>query len=139
MYGASFDCGVEKTGDNHILKFYLESINNEFLPEQENLSKECMEILLDVVFNPYTEEGKFKQEYVDGEKENLKQITKTFRNDPQVLQDLQELEAALQSNNGIQSKADSVINMHMTDVLRKCTKMNHMEYINLDILKIWIK
>ena len=42
-------------------------------------------------------------------------ITKTFRNDPQVLQDLQELEAALQSNNGIQSKADSVINMHMTD------------------------
>ena len=21
MYGASFDCGVEKTGDNHILKF----------------------------------------------------------------------------------------------------------------------
>ena len=74
MYGASFDCGVEKTGDNHILKFYLESINNEFLPEQENLSKECMEILLDVVFNPYTEGGKFKQEYVDGEKENFKQI-----------------------------------------------------------------
>ena len=74
MYGASFDCGVEKTGDNHIMKFYLESINNEFLPEQENLSKECMEILLDVVFDPYTEEGKFKQEYVDGEKENLKQI-----------------------------------------------------------------
>ena len=35
MYGASFDCGVEKTGDNHIMKFYLESINNEFLPEQE--------------------------------------------------------------------------------------------------------
>ena len=23
MYGASFDCGVEKTGDNHIMKFYL--------------------------------------------------------------------------------------------------------------------
>jgi len=74
MYGASFDCGVEKTGDNHIMKFYLESINNEFLPEQENLSKECLEILLDVVFNPYIEDEKFKQEYVDGEKENLKQI-----------------------------------------------------------------
>ena len=23
MYGASFDCGIEKTGDNHIIKFYL--------------------------------------------------------------------------------------------------------------------
>ena len=74
MYGASFDCGVEKTGDNHIMKFYLESINNEFLPSQENLSKECMEILLDVVFNPYLENEKFKQEYIDGEKENLKQV-----------------------------------------------------------------
>lgn len=74
MYGASFDCGVEKTGDNHVMKFYLESINNEFLPSEENLSKECLEILLDIVFNPYLEDGKFKQEYVDGEKENLKQI-----------------------------------------------------------------
>lgn len=74
MYGASFDCGVEKTGDNHVLKFYLESINNEFLPSEENLSKECLDILIDIIFNPYLENGAFKQEYVDGEKKNLKQI-----------------------------------------------------------------
>ena len=74
MYGASFDCGVEKSGDNHVMKFYLESINNEFLPSEENLSKECMESLLDIVFDPVIEEGKFKEEYVEGEKENLKQI-----------------------------------------------------------------
>ena len=23
MYGASFDCGIDKTGDNHIIKFYF--------------------------------------------------------------------------------------------------------------------
>ena len=74
LYGASFDCGVEKTGDNHIMKFYLESINNEFLPTQENLSKECMEILLDIIFNPYIENNQFNEEYINGEKENLKQI-----------------------------------------------------------------
>ena len=74
MYGASFDCGVEKTGDNHVLKFYLESINNEFLPTEENLSKECMDILLDIVFNPFEENEQFKQEYRECEKENLKQI-----------------------------------------------------------------
>lgn len=74
MYGASFDCGVEKTGDNHILKFYLESINDKFLPTEENLSKECLQILLDIIFNPYIENGQFKEEYVNGEKENLKQI-----------------------------------------------------------------
>ena len=27
MYGAEFDCGLNKTADNHILKFYLESLN----------------------------------------------------------------------------------------------------------------
>lgn len=74
LYGASFDCGVEKTGDNHIMKFYLESINNEYLPVEENLSKEGLDILLDIVFNPYVENNKFKEEYVKGEKENLKQI-----------------------------------------------------------------
>lgn len=74
MYGASFDCGVEKTGDNHVLKFYLESINNDFLPSEENLSKECLDILIDIVFNPFVENEAFKNEYVDGEKENLKQI-----------------------------------------------------------------
>lgn len=74
MYGASFDCGVEKSGDNHVIKFYLESINNEFLPTEENLSKECMDVLLDIVFNPYIEDESFKKEFVEGEKENLKQI-----------------------------------------------------------------
>ena len=35
MYGASFDCGISKTGDNHILKFYLEVINDNFIPQTE--------------------------------------------------------------------------------------------------------
>ena len=39
MYGASFDCGIEKTGDNHVFKFYLESLSDEFLPAKEDLSK----------------------------------------------------------------------------------------------------
>ena len=74
MYGASFDCGVDKAGDNQVLKFYLESINNEYLPEDEDLLKKSIEKLFEIVFNPYIEENGFKNEYVDGEKENLKQI-----------------------------------------------------------------
>ena len=27
MYGAGFDCGIEKSGDYHTIKFYLELIN----------------------------------------------------------------------------------------------------------------
>lgn len=74
MYGASFDCGIEKTGDNHIIKFYLEALNEEFLPEKEELTQKCINILLDIVTNPLVENNGFKKEYVDSEKENLKQI-----------------------------------------------------------------
>lgn len=74
MYGASFNCGIEKTGDNHILKFYLETLSEEFLPEPEELTQKCLSILFDIVFNPVIVNGFFKPEYVEGEKQNLKQI-----------------------------------------------------------------
>lgn len=74
MYGSSFDCGIEKNGDNQTIKFYLESINDEFLPQKEELLKRSFDILFDIAFNPLVENGKFKEEYVQGEKENLKQI-----------------------------------------------------------------
>ena len=74
MYGASFDCGIEKTGNNHVLKFYLECLNDEFIEENENLLQKSLDILLNIVFNPLIENNKFKNEYVLGEKENLKQI-----------------------------------------------------------------
>jgi len=73
MYGAAFDCGIDKTGDNHILKFYLESINDKFLPQtDENMLKQTIEKLLEIVFNPLVENQKFKEEYVEQEKNNVK-------------------------------------------------------------------
>lgn len=76
MYGASFDCGIEKIGDNHVIKFYLESLNNNFIPEnsKQNISKESIDLLLDIILNPYTEGNKFKDEYVEAEKNNIKRL-----------------------------------------------------------------
>ena len=74
MYGASFDCGLDKTGDNHVLKFYIESVNDEFLPhDTEEMLKTSIEKLTEIVFNPILENGKFKEDYVIQEKENIKQ------------------------------------------------------------------
>lgn len=73
MYGATFDCGIEKTGDNQVLKFYLEMVNDEFLETKENLAK-GINLLLDIIFNPLIENGKFNEEYLKTEKENMKQI-----------------------------------------------------------------
>ncbi len=76
MYGTTFDCGIEKIGDNHVIKFYMESINDQFLPQKEDILKKQMKLLFEMVFNPFTENGIFKKEYVDSEKENIKQKIK---------------------------------------------------------------
>lgn len=75
MYGAEFNCGLDKIGKNHVLKFYIESINDEFLPQNgENMLKQSIEILSEIVFNPLTQNGEFNEEYINQEKENVKQI-----------------------------------------------------------------
>ena len=75
MYGATFDCGIDKKGDNQILKFYLESINDEYLPnENENILEKSIKVLFEIIFNPKLEKDHFKTEYINQEKQNLKQI-----------------------------------------------------------------
>ena len=74
MYGAVLDGGIEKNGDNQIIKFYLETLNDKFLPEQENLSQKAVELMLDVVFNPLKENNAFKKEYVDSEKNTIQRL-----------------------------------------------------------------
>ena len=75
MYGATFDNGIDKTGDNQILKFYVETINDNYIPQNgENMLKTIIEKLLEIVFNPLIEDGKFNDEYVRQEKENIKRI-----------------------------------------------------------------
>ncbi len=75
MYGASFDCGLDKTGDNQIIKFYIETVNDKYLPEKsENILKNSIECLLNIIFNPYIENKKFKEEYLEQEKNNIKHL-----------------------------------------------------------------
>ena len=77
MYGASFDCGIDKTGDNHVLKFYIETINDNYIPQKdENMLKTAIEKLLEIIFNPLIESNSFKKEYIEQEKENIKRIIK---------------------------------------------------------------
>lgn len=74
MYGASFDCGIDKMGDNQILKFYIDTIHNEYTFEDENILEKSIQMLLDIVFNPIFKDGKFKSDFLEIEKENLRKV-----------------------------------------------------------------
>lgn len=75
MYGATFDCGIDKKGENQVLKFYLEVINDDYLPkESKSLYQESLKMIFDIIFNPAIDKQGFKKEYIEQEKSNLKQI-----------------------------------------------------------------
>ena len=74
MYGASFNCGIDKTGDNIVLKFYIETISNEFALNSENILKMNIENLLDIVFNPVRKNGLLNEEFLNIEKDNLRKV-----------------------------------------------------------------
>ncbi len=81
MYGAEFNCGIEKLGDTQILKFYIEVLNDNFLPQKENLLEQAINELFDLIFNPILENGGFKKRYIETEKVNLKNIIESKIND----------------------------------------------------------
>ena len=77
LYGTAFECGIDKYGDNQILRFYMDSINDKFALNNEEILKNTMNILLDIICNPLLENGKLKEEYLKLEKENLSKIIKS--------------------------------------------------------------
>ena len=75
MYGCEFDNGIDKMGNNQIYKFYIETVNDEFLPQSEDkMWKKALEMILEIAISPYSENGGFKEEYFEKEKNTLKQI-----------------------------------------------------------------
>jgi len=84
MYGASFDCGIDKNGDNLILKFYIETINDNYLPKENDNINKSIKILLDLICNPLIENNGFKKEYVDLEKKNLELLINAQKDDKNI-------------------------------------------------------
>ena len=77
LYGADFNCGIDKLCNDSVFKFYMESLNDEFLYEKENVLEQSTQMLFDIVFSPITENGMFNEEYFNSEKENLRQIIRS--------------------------------------------------------------
>ncbi|MBE5821635.1 MAG: insulinase family protein [Clostridiales bacterium] len=79
MYGASLDCGLDKAGKNHVLKFYIETAKDEMVGE--NLFEKAIQNISEIILNPYLENGLFKEEYVVQEKKTLEILINDKIND----------------------------------------------------------
>lgn len=77
MYGASLETGTDKTGKNLVIKLYIESIDDNFIPENEKNLEKCIEMLLDITFNPSVVNNGFDEKYVEIEKERQRIVIDT--------------------------------------------------------------
>lgn len=81
LYGAEFNCGIDKLGNDSVLKFYIESLNDNFTYQKENVLEGSINTLFEIIFNPLVKERKFDEEYFRSEKENLRQIIRARKDD----------------------------------------------------------
>lgn len=81
MYGAAFNFSREKVGNFFVMKFYINILENRYLPEDKNLAQEGINLLSDIVFNPLKEDGAFNATYVQQEKENKKKEIESRKDD----------------------------------------------------------
>jgi len=81
LYGASFDCGVTKKGERHIIQFYTEFLSQQYIPDGTDSFTAAFEMLYNIITRPAFEGGHFKEDYLLQEKEVLRMLIKSRVND----------------------------------------------------------
>jgi len=81
LYGASFDCGVTKKGERHIIHFYTEFLSKRYVPDGTDTFAAGLDLLFSIITDPALIGGKFSEEYLEQEKEKLKILIQGRVND----------------------------------------------------------
>jgi predicted Zn-dependent peptidase len=81
LYGASFDCGVTKKGEQQVIQFYIEHVADTYTGKETELFVNSFDLLFEIVTNPILEDGAFRKEYVEQEKVNLRRLIESRIND----------------------------------------------------------
>ncbi len=70
-YGAGIQTMVRKKGEVQDIGFFLDYIDQRFVGPEEDLTEDMCRLMGSFLLDPVTEQGVFRQDYVDGEKVNL--------------------------------------------------------------------
>lgn len=81
LYGASFDCGVTKKGESHIIQFYTEFLSQQYIPDGTDSFAAAFEMLYGIITKPAFVNGQFKEDYLLQEKEILRMLIESRVND----------------------------------------------------------
>ncbi|WP_419884620.1 EF-P 5-aminopentanol modification-associated protein YfmF [Paenibacillus sp. B-A-8] len=81
LYGAGFGFDIYKRGDYQIVQFRMDTINDSFVQNQENLLEQSFAFLGEVLTRPLVEDGSFRPSYVATERETVRKKLESIVND----------------------------------------------------------
>lgn len=81
MYGAVFDCSAAKKGEIQLVHFYMEYVADKYTGEKTKLFDQAFDLITDIINKPLLENGVFKTDYVNQEKDNLRKLIASRVND----------------------------------------------------------
>lgn len=81
LYGASFDCGVSKKGERHLIHFYTEFLSPKYAPDGTDTFAAGLRLLFDIVARPSFSDGIFREDYLVTEKDKLRILIEGRVND----------------------------------------------------------
>ena len=79
LYGSYLHAGASKRGESQVLGFSILSVNEKYLDEK--ILVQCIEFLNEIINNPLVIDGGFNEEYLNIEKEILKDSIMSIIND----------------------------------------------------------
>ncbi|NLO81740.1 MAG: insulinase family protein [Clostridiales bacterium] len=80
LYGALFDVGVQKKGERQILRFSMEVVNDDYVGNR-GLLAQSFYFMNRIINRPVLQEGGFVKDYIEQEKENLRNRIRSLIND----------------------------------------------------------
>jgi len=71
LYGIRIEPIVRKKGEMHCIGFFVDFVDERYLPGGENLLEDATKIACEILLYPATKDGRLLDEYVQSEKSNL--------------------------------------------------------------------
>ncbi|MFC7061146.1 EF-P 5-aminopentanol modification-associated protein YfmF [Halobacillus seohaensis] len=81
LYGTGLSSDGTKKGENHVLSFRMEVVNETYLTNQEPILEQALQIFSDVLFDPKVDQDSFDESIVNREKQTLEQKITSIKDD----------------------------------------------------------
>ncbi len=81
LYNSTYGVSVEKIGDLYNIEFRLECLNSKYLPKNEEIFKEVIDVFLTLLYEPKSQNNKFDDKIIERQKKYFINILEKQKDD----------------------------------------------------------